>query len=122
VNVKHSLILRRIVKLEEKHLKIVLDVRIKMQWRDVNLMWNTSEYGNIKQINLEAGDIWTPTIILYNSADTDSSDTPSFRATVTHEGNVIWVIPMITKSSCQINVKNFPLDEQVNKLMLLIID
>ena len=56
------------------------------------------------------------------SADTDSSDTPSFRATVTHEGNVIWVIPMITKSSCQINVKNFPLDEQVNKLMLLIID
>ncbi|XP_015768606.1 PREDICTED: uncharacterized protein LOC107347222 [Acropora digitifera] len=30
VNVKHSLILRRIVKLEEKHLKIVLDVRIKM--------------------------------------------------------------------------------------------
>lgn len=116
VNVKHSLILRRIVKLEEKHLKIVLDVRIKMQWRDVNLMWNTSEYGNIKQINLEAGDIWTPQIILYNSADTDSSDTPSFRATVTHEGIVIWVIPMITKSSCQINVKNFPLDEQMCRL------
>lgn len=116
VNVKHSLILRRIVKLEEKHLKIALDVRIKMLWRDVNLMWNSSEYGNIKQINLEAADIWTPQIILYNNADTDDSDMPSFRAMVTNDGNVTWVIPMITKSSCQISVKNFPLDEQMCKL------
>jgi len=116
VDVKHSLILLRIVKLEEKHLRIALDVRIKMQWRDVNLMWNSSEYSGIKQINLDDTDIWTPQIILYNNADTDDSSLHSFKATVTYDGNVTWVVPMITKSSCQISVENFPLDEQMCKL------
>ncbi|XP_078348085.1 neuronal acetylcholine receptor subunit alpha-9-like isoform X2 [Oculina patagonica] len=116
VEVKHSLILHRIVKVDEKHLKIDLDVRIKMQWRDMYLRWNPSNYGGIKQINIDDVDIWTPHIILYNNADFDDSDTNPFKATVTYDGNVTWVVPMTTMSSCQISVENFPLDEQMCKL------
>lgn len=116
VAVTHSLILHRIVKVEEKLLRIALDVRVKMQWKDENLKWNASEYGQIKQINLDDTDIWTPHIILYNSADTDESGAHSFKATVTYDGNVTWVVPMVTKSSCQISVENFPLDEQMCRL------
>ncbi|KAJ7390925.1 Neuronal acetylcholine receptor subunit alpha-7 [Desmophyllum pertusum] len=33
-----------------------------------------------------------------------------------YDGKVTWVVPMITMSSCQISVENFPLDEQMCKL------
>ena len=63
----------------------------------------------------QAIDLWLADSYSFSfSADTDDSDMPSFRAMVTNDGNVTWVIPMITKSSCQISVKNFPLDEQVS--------
>lgn len=116
IEVKHSLILYRIVKVDEKHLKIDLDVRIKMHWRDMHLRWNPLEYGEIKQINIDDIDLWTPRIILYNNADFDDSDTNPFKATVTYDGNVTWVVPMTTMSSCQISVENFPFDEQMCKL------
>lgn len=116
VYVEHSLILHRIVKVEEKHLRIALDVIIKMQWRDENLKWDSSQFGGIKQINLDNTDIWTPQIILYNRAATDESETESFKATVTYDGNVTWLVPKVTKSSCQISVEHFPLDEQMCKL------
>lgn len=116
LKIRHSLILYRIVKVDEKHHKIDLDVRIKMQWKDQNLKWNTSDYGDIKQVNLDGNEIWTPHIILYNNADFNDSETSSFKATVTYDGNVTWVVPILTMSSCKINVLNFPLDEQLCKL------
>ncbi|RMX61181.1 hypothetical protein pdam_00005625 [Pocillopora damicornis] len=117
LKIRHSLILYRIVKVDEKHHKIDLDVRIKMQWKDQNLKWNTSDYGDIKQVNLDGNEIWTPHIILYNNADFNDSETSSFKATVTYDGNVTWVVPILTMSSCKINVLNFPLDEQVGDVM-----
>ena len=33
---------------------------------------------------------------------------------MTYDGNVTWVVPMTTMSSCQISVENFPFDEQVS--------
>ena len=32
---------------------------------------------------------------------------------MTYDGNVTWLVPKVTKSSCQISVEHFPLDEQV---------
>ena len=56
------------------------------------------------------------------SADFDYSDTNPFKAAVTYDGNVTWVVPMITMSSCQINVENFPFDEQVSDLTSYVLD
>ena len=50
---------------------------------------------------------------VFSSADFNDSETSSFKATVTYDGNVTWVVPILTMSSCKINVLNFPLDEQV---------
>lgn len=54
---------------------------------------------------------------VFSSADFNDSETSSFKATVTYDGNVTWVVPMVTMSSCKINVLNFPLDEQVGDVM-----
>lgn len=56
-----------------------------------------------------------------SSADFEDSDVSAFKATVMHDGNVTWVVPMISMSSCQINVQNFPLDEQVSDVTAFLI-
>ena len=37
---------------------------------------------------------------------------PETRAIVTSDGDVLWVVPAMTKSSCRIDVTFFPFDEQ----------
>jgi hypothetical protein len=36
------------------------------KWRDECLTWNPVDYGGLSQIHLDANDIWTPPLILYN--------------------------------------------------------
>jgi nicotinic acetylcholine receptor len=43
---------------------------------------------------------------------TDNMGTSQYPARVSHNGYVMWDIPLILKSSCRLNVRYFPLDEQ----------
>ena len=36
------------------------------EWTDVNLKWNESEYGNIKDIRMPPNLLWKPDILMYN--------------------------------------------------------
>ena len=35
-------------------------------WNDYKLRWNPEDYGNISYIDVPAGSIWLPDIVLYN--------------------------------------------------------
>ena len=35
-------------------------------WKDSNLGWNESEYGNLNNIRLPPNHIWKPDILMYN--------------------------------------------------------
>ena len=36
------------------------------EWTDSNLMWNESEYENIKDLRIPPAYIWAPDILMYN--------------------------------------------------------
>ena len=36
------------------------------EWTDVNMKWNKSEYGNIKDIRIPPSRLWKPDILMYN--------------------------------------------------------
>ena len=36
------------------------------EWQDVNLVWNSSEYGGIQSLRLPAEIIWKPDLLMYN--------------------------------------------------------
>ncbi|CAK8697123.1 unnamed protein product [Clavelina lepadiformis] len=60
--------------------------------------------------------IWTPDILLYNSADAKFDPTTHTHVVVDSTGDCLYVPPGIFKSTCKIDVSNFPFDEQKCKL------
>ena len=45
---------------------LLLNTAAVQIWKDYKLIWNESDYGNLKDIRIAAHDIWTPDILLYN--------------------------------------------------------
>jgi hypothetical protein len=42
-------------------------LNISMQeWKDANMRWNTSEYGNVQDVRIPPRYIWTPDLLMYN--------------------------------------------------------
>ncbi|XP_031564357.1 acetylcholine receptor subunit alpha-1-B-like [Actinia tenebrosa] len=115
VMVQHGLILRMIANVDEKNMVLSTIVRMHMGWQDKHLTWDPATYGGLRQVHLDANDIWTPPLILYNNAD-GPLEYSKVRALVKHDGNVTWLVATMIKSSCNIDVKHFPFDEQLCKL------
>jgi hypothetical protein len=36
------------------------------EWNDVNLRWNSSEYGGVKDLRIPPHRIWKPDVLMYN--------------------------------------------------------
>ena len=112
-----------------------------MTWFDNKLMWNVSEYGGLENIRLPYDKVWKPVkyliilfldfkyifinqkqkmikdVILYNNADNLASLSQiSTHMIIDNNGNVTWLSTSIFKSSCSINVRDFPFDQQSNTI------
>ncbi len=82
------------------------------------MTWNPADYANIKSIHIPVEKLWKPDILLVNNADQWSSvSSMSTNLIVHYDGNVTWLSTVIFKSSCSINVRYFPFDEQVCDLI-----
>lgn len=120
---------------DEKNQILTTNAWINQMWLDYNLQWNMSEFGNISTIHIPHQRIWRPDIVLYNKYDNTqssyniltligvcycfsadayySSAIMSTDVFVNHGGNVTWLSSAIFKSSCQMNVRFYPFDDQV---------
>ena len=73
-----------------------------MSWNDVNLIWDPSDHGNIKDIRLSSKSIWIPDIIPYNTEDYQLIDHKNLKTDVIvdHNGICTWTSPMILNTHC----------------------
>ncbi|XP_013408627.1 neuronal acetylcholine receptor subunit alpha-10-like [Lingula anatina] len=86
---------------------------IRMMWIDPKLVWDPNKYGGIRVIRVPYDQVWLPDILLYNNADVQAfMSSVSTNVIINHVGNITWLSTVIYKSSCTINVANFPFDEQ----------
>lgn len=64
------------------------------------------------QISIFRSQIWNPIVLLYNSASYEKQIETHSTIVLRNDGRVEDVLPMILKSTCKIDVKWFPFDEQ----------
>lgn len=113
VNVTFGLALAQIIDVDERNQILTTNCWLNQVWLDVNLRWDPDKYNGIKVIRIPFTDVWKPDILLYNNADVTSYfSSLSSNVIVTSEGNVTWLSMVIFKSSCGIDVRYFPFDEQ----------
>ncbi|XP_011304082.1 acetylcholine receptor subunit alpha-L1 [Fopius arisanus] len=112
VVVKLGLRLSQLIDLNLKDQILTTNVWLDHEWEDHKFRWDPSEYGGVTELYVPSEHIWLPDIVLYNNADGEYGITTMTKAILHHNGRVVWAPPAIFKSSCEIDVRYFPFDQQ----------
>ncbi|XP_066915801.1 neuronal acetylcholine receptor subunit alpha-6-like [Clytia hemisphaerica] len=116
LHVHFEMKLQKIVRLDVKHQLFTINSFVRMKWIDTQLSWNKTEFENIDKTNVGTDMIWTPDVVLYNSATEESfahTDLYKTKALVFHDGLVLWTAPVTWQVSCSFDVTWFPIDRQI---------
>ncbi|XP_039276488.1 neuronal acetylcholine receptor subunit alpha-7 isoform X5 [Nilaparvata lugens] len=107
-----GLTLMQIIDVDEKNQLLITNIWLKLEWNDVNLRWNSTEYGGVKDLRIPPHRIWKPDVLMYNSADEGFDGTYPTNVVVRNNGSCLYVPPGIFKSTCKIDITWFPFDDQ----------
>lgn len=86
---------------------------VAFNWKDEFMPWNPSEYGDIKETQIESHELWTPPLSLFN-ADATMYPSSSFYTTcmVNSEG-MVTCVPQVSHSAiCKTSLRWWPYDTQ----------
>jgi len=112
VVITFGLTLQQIIDVDEKNQILTTNVWLNLEWTDVNLAWNESEYGNVQDVRIPPSQIWKPDILMYNSASEAFDGTYPTNVVVTSTGSCTYIPPGIFMSTCKIDITWFPFDDQ----------
>ena len=89
------------------------------EWRDEELTWNPADYGGLYLLAPPDGSIWMPDVSILNDVDpvmSRNSMTTLFFY-IQFDGTVTYMALAKYRSSCSLNLMNFPFDKQNCTLM-----
>ncbi|XP_031561148.1 neuronal acetylcholine receptor subunit alpha-9-like [Actinia tenebrosa] len=117
LNVSFGLRLSKLVELDTKNQLLVVDVWIVQSWNNPFLSWNESEHGGIHTLHIQPETMWVPDTVLYDNGDEDVSQAGFLEKFKTYvmlnsNGTCTWMAPATFKSSCEMDLTNFPFDTQ----------
>ncbi|KAM3857991.1 cholinergic receptor, nicotinic, alpha 11 [Diretmus argenteus] len=107
-----SMSLIQIMDVDEKNQVLTTNIWLRMSWFDHYLQWNQTEHPGVKNLRFTTDQIWTPDILLYNSADDDFDSTFKTNVLVNSSGYAEYLPPGIFMSTCNVDVRWFPFDIQ----------
>ncbi|XP_010900329.1 neuronal acetylcholine receptor subunit alpha-7 isoform X1 [Esox lucius] len=110
--VELGLTLLQIIDVDEKNQVLMTNAWLQLYWTDVYLSWNPENYPGVQNLRFPSSQIWTPDILLYNSADERFDATFHTNVLVNASGYCQYIPPGILKSTCYIDVRWFPFDIQ----------
>jgi len=105
--------LQQIIDVDEKNQLLITCLWLNLEWNDYQLNWNSSEYGGVDSIRIHPKLLWTPDLLMYNSADEKFDGTYQTNVVVSNDGSCLYVPPGIFKSTCKIDITWFPFDDQL---------
>ncbi|XP_049277137.1 neuronal acetylcholine receptor subunit alpha-7-like isoform X2 [Anopheles funestus] len=107
-----GLTLMQIIDVDEKNQLLITNIWLKLEWNDMNVRWNSSEYGGVRDLRIPPHRLWKPDVLMYNSADEGFDGTYPTNVVVRNNGSCLYVPPGIFKSTCKIDITWFPFDDQ----------
>uniref|UniRef100_A0A3P8UTD8 Neuronal acetylcholine receptor subunit alpha-7-like n=1 Tax=Cynoglossus semilaevis TaxID=244447 RepID=A0A3P8UTD8_CYNSE len=112
LTVQFSFTLMQVMDVDEKNQILTTNAWLQMQWYDHYLQWNQSDYPGVKNLRFTPDQVWTPDILLYNSAHDKFDATFKTYVLVNSSGFCEYLPPGIFVSTCNVDVKWFPFDIQ----------
>lgn len=102
--------LRDLISIKDEQNQIMTtNVQVTLKWQDEHLRWSPSYYKNQTRTVFSAREIWTPDIVLFNSADVAySQQREHYLLSVHSNGTVEWVFPDVFRSYCDVMITYFP--------------
>lgn len=93
---------------------ILVSMTLILDWNDASLQWNPRDYGGIRRINVPADEIWSPPIILGNTASDMETigRNHGLYARVSYNGLVSVRQVGMLEAICPSDVSKFPFDTQ----------
>ncbi|XP_062332537.1 neuronal acetylcholine receptor subunit alpha-7-like isoform X1 [Osmerus eperlanus] len=110
--VELGMTLLQIIDVDEKNQVLMTNAWLQLYWTDAYLSWNPEQYPGVQNLRFPSSQIWTPDILLYNSADERFDATFHTNVLVNASGYCQYIPPGILKSTCYIDVRWFPFDVQ----------
>jgi len=94
---------------DEQNQVMKTNVEVTLKWSDEHLHWHPDDYGNQTRTVFSPHEIWTPDIVLFNSADVAySQQREHYLLTVLWDGTVEWIFPDVFRSYCDVAITYFP--------------
>ncbi|XP_034030634.1 neuronal acetylcholine receptor subunit alpha-7-like [Thalassophryne amazonica] len=112
LTVHFSFTLMQVMDVDEKNQILTTNAWLQMQWYDHYLQWNQTEYPGVKNLRFTPDQVWTPDILLYNSAHDKFDATFKTNVLVNSSGFCEYLPPGIFVSTCSVDVRWFPFDIQ----------
>ncbi|KAJ8304648.1 hypothetical protein KUTeg_018231, partial [Tegillarca granosa] len=103
-----------------------MNVWVRLKWKDCRFVWNASDYGGIDHMTVPYKKVWIPDLTLYDgmtivtifySTTEEFYGKKEYTPTFWSDGTVYYNFPSVLESSCSVNVRLFPYDEQECKLV-----
>lgn len=110
--IRFNLALSQIINMDEVNQVMKTNVWLQLYWNDYQLKWDPALYGNIASIRIRPDKLWTPDFVLFNNADGNFEVTYKSNCVLYSNSEINWIPPAIYHSSCSIDVKYFPFDQQ----------
>lgn len=98
-----------------------LNLWIRSNWKDEYLRWdnsNNSDFTQLDFLSVTADDIWIPDSELLNAATKPEIYLLQGGISVYPDGSIFYSKPGIYKSSCSLDLRNFPFDKQNCTLLI----
>ncbi|KAK4321334.1 hypothetical protein Pmani_007854 [Petrolisthes manimaculis] len=113
-----ELSLFNILIVDTKRQAITTNSEIIMKWQDDYLFWDPKEYGGINRVRVPYYDIWSPDIILQNTAAPNyEGGIINTNAIISYNGEVELTSHAVLDSICIMDVQWYPFDQQTCNLV-----
>ncbi|CAF1466835.1 unnamed protein product [Adineta ricciae] len=107
-----NLIVLQIESVDEKAQVVTSNVQLVCSWCDPYMSWNISRY-NITALSVSSDYLWTPNVVLVNSADEKfSRNREHYALILRHDGYVRFMFQDLWKTICKVRLTYFPFDQQ----------